>query len=420
MSSLLNEKEIISLAECPNTKLQYIFQQRENGNEVVFWLRIKQESLSNWRREKLSGSLPPGVLYIDLVNLSIPGDAFRLSRKSKRLETQLSNSCIAVDAKRRQINKKGSPKQRQEFLDSHKKLAILRNDIITVEEWKADISNLEHKLNIAEAEINLWKQKYLDIEKEKEDLLQEMLQEKEHFNSCKQENEVIKKYIRQLENDQFSKVRGTAIPKLKTSQAQNKKLKELKTRAQKALYFSKLFGLELDCLRLKDPDTSKTYTVDFNTAKTAASKNVSQDDHSPDTSPVDPFPDTPPPSSTDTLLTPSPEEQSHPSNQTSCQSDTQYAKLSDDDKARVESILYLIDKFGVGDEFIHELSMIVDGMPKSYLFKQCRKELNKGCFIKSTPGKAPGAQYSFKELLVERIKHMVCTCIVLSVIFYCK
>jgi len=85
----------------PNTKLQYIFQQRENGNEVVFWLRIKQEAFSNWRREKLSGSLPPGVLYIDLVNLSIPGDAFRLSRKSKRLETQLSNSCIAVDAKRR-------------------------------------------------------------------------------------------------------------------------------------------------------------------------------------------------------------------------------------------------------------------------------------------------------------------------------
>jgi len=93
-----------------------------------------------------------------------------------------------------------------------------------------------------------------------------MLQEKEHFNSCKQESEVMKKYIRELENDQFSKVRGTAIPKLKTSQAQNKKMKELKTRVQEGLYFSKLFGLELDCLRLKDPDTSKTHTVDFNAA----------------------------------------------------------------------------------------------------------------------------------------------------------
>lgn len=68
----------------------------------------------------------------------------------------------------------------------------------------------------------------------------------------------------------------------------------------------------------------------------------------------------------------------------------------------VENILYLIDKFGVGDEFIHELSMVVDGMPKSYLIKQCRMDLNSGCIIKSTPGKAPGTQYSFKELLIHK------------------
>ena len=410
MSSLSSKKEIISLSECPNTSLKYVFQQRENGNEVVFWLKINQEALSNWRRENVSGTLQAGILYIDLVNLSIPGNAFRLNRKSERLETVLSNSCIVADAKRRQINKKGSPRQRQEFLDSYKKVAILRDDITSVEEWELNINSLEHKVDIAEAEIKLWKQKYHDIEKEKQDLLQERLQEKELVNSCKQENELMKKYIRQLEKDQFSKVRGTAIPKLKTAQAQNKKLKELKTRAQKALYFSKLFGLELDCLRLKDPDSSKTYTVDFNIANSAClPNNVSQDGNSP----VDPLPNLPsvdpsPPFSTDSLLTPPPEEQSHPSNQTSCQSRPQYAKLSEDDKAKVESILYLIDKFGVGDEFIHELSMTVDGMPKSYLIKQCRKDLNGGCFIKSTPGKAPGAQYSFKELLVEQIKHMVC------------
>jgi len=122
-------------------------------------------------------------------------------------------------------------------------------------------------VNIIETEISLWKQKYRDIEKEKQDLLQERLQEKELFNTCNQENEDMKKYIRQLEKDQFSKVRGTAIPNLQTAQAKNKKLKELKTGAQKALYFSELFGLQLACLRLKEPDTSKTYTVEVNTTK---------------------------------------------------------------------------------------------------------------------------------------------------------
>jgi len=144
---------------------------------------------------------------------------------------------------------------------------------------------------------------------------------------------------------------------------------------------------------------------------------ISQDGNPPETQPVDPLPDTPsvdptPPLLTDNLSTPLPEKRSN-CVQDSCQSETQYAKLSEDDKAKVENILYLIDKFGVGDEFIHEMSMVVDGMPKSYLIKQCRKDLNSGCIIKSTPGKAPGAQYSFKELLIQQIKHMVCTGIIL-------
>ena len=115
-----SEKEIIVLADCPNTHLQYVVQQREQGNEVVFWLKIKQEVLARWRKEKSSNKFAAGVLYIDLVNLIIPGNAFYLNRNSERLETQLSNSCIVADATRQKINKKGSAKQRKEFLDSYK------------------------------------------------------------------------------------------------------------------------------------------------------------------------------------------------------------------------------------------------------------------------------------------------------------
>lgn len=53
--------------------------------------------------------------------------------------------------------------------------------------------------------------------------------------------------------------------------------------------------------------------------------------------------------------------------------------------------------------------MVVDGMSKSYLIKQCRMDLNSVCIIRSTSGKAPGAPYLFKELLIQQIKHMVCT-----------
>lgn len=66
---------------------------------------------------------------------------------------------------------------------------------------------------------------------------------------------------------------------------------------------------------------------------------------------------------------------------------------------------------------MHELSMVVDGLPKSYLFKQCQTDLNMGCIITSTPGRDPGAQYSFKQLLADRVKHMVSTSSTEQVIF---
>ena len=61
----------------------------------------------------------------------------------------------------------------------------------------------------------------------------------------------------------------------------------------------------------------------------------------------------------------------------------------------------------VVDEFIHELSMIVDRMPRSYLIKQCRNKLNSICAVKPTPGPEPGAQLSFKDSLVNKLQLMV-------------
>ena len=67
-----------------------------------------------------------------------------------------------------------------------------------------------------------------------------------------------------------------------------------------------------------------------------------------------------------------------------------------------------MDKFGVSDEFVHELSMVIEDFPiKSYRNKQCRSNLNKQVKITTTPSLAPGAQDSFKLLLAEKVKDMV-------------
>ncbi|CAB4040368.1 Hypothetical predicted protein, partial [Paramuricea clavata] len=81
--------------------------------------------------------------------------------------------------------------------------------------------------------------------------------------------------------------------------------------------------------------------------------------------------------------------------------------LSVDDKSKVEKVLFLLDRFCVGDHFYHELSMVINGLPKSYLVKQRRDQLNKMCHINALPGDQEGAQVSFKELLKERVQNYI-------------
>ena len=48
----------------------------------------------------------------------------------------------------------------------------------------------------------------------------------------------------------------------------------------------------------------------------------------------------------------------------------------------------------MGDAFHHELSMITDGLPRPYLVKQCRDQLNKLCHIDPLNGNFEGAKVS--------------------------
>jgi hypothetical protein len=96
-----------------------------------------------------------------------------------------------------------------------------------------------------------------------------------------------------------------------------------------------------------------------------------------------------------------------PNKTTDQASDKGFDALSDDDKSKVEKVLFLLDRFCVGDYFYHQLSMVINGLPKSYLVKQRRDQLNKMCHINALPGDKEGAQVSFKELLKERVQNYI-------------
>lgn len=90
-----------------------------------------------------------------------------------------------------------------------------------------------------------------------------------------------------------------------------------------------------------------------------------------------------------------------------------HANLDEEEKNKVEQVLLLLDKFCVGDEAYHELSMITEGLPKSYLVKQSRTAINNLYHIERTPRKHSRSCLNFtstlKDHVIRRQKHHHCT-----------
>ena len=76
------------------------------------------------------------------------------------------------------------------------------------------------------------------------------------------------------------------------------------------------------------------------------------------------------------------------------------------DEETIEQVLFLLDKFCASDELYHEFTLAYDDLPRSYLIKQKRSELNKLCHIEKVPGQFPGAQISFSETRKDHIREL--------------
>ena len=223
------------------------------------------------------------------------------------------------------------------------------------------LSGLKQKNELINEELEKWKQTCVNLNEDVEKLYHEMeiaMKEKDqeivYLQSKKEE---LLQYIDLLEKSQHLQYKGKDISEVKNKY---RTLTTFLSRAKTALWFSKSFGLELESIIVKENKTGIVHNLDADTTDPTLGSNG-------------------------------------------------FNALSESDKEKVEKVLFLLDKFCVGDVFYHEMTMLVDDLPRSYLVKQRRDQLNKICHISSTPGDAEGAQVSFKELLKERIQDYVKT-----------
>ena len=185
----------------------------------------------------------------------------------------------------------------------------------------------------------------------------------EVISQLQKRNSELENYVSNLEKLNGVQAEYKGKP-LSESQNKTRTIKQFLTRAEIAPWFSKSFALNIKRILVSENDTSLKHTLDMRSKL--------------------------------------------PSHSTEPQHEGQNSKYhsrSEEDKKQIEEILYLLDKFCVGDAFYHELSMVTKGLPKSYLIQQCRAELNKVCHVDCLPGRQHGAKvHSVKDLIKDYVE----------------
>lgn len=137
---------------------------------------------------------------------------------------------------------------------------------------------------------------------------------------------------------------------------QERKLQTLATRIEQALWFIESFGLHLNNVKLVD-NSGKDHCLSIGLEKETKSFN----------------------------------------------------ELPNQEQQEIQQVLYVMDKFCIGEAAYHKLTCCPGGeeLPRSYLIKQCKENLNKLSSIERTPGEANGAAFDFQDELCTVIEKMV-------------
>ena len=175
------------------------------------------------------------------------------------------------------------------------------------------------------------------------------------IDKLKTENEKLYNVIVKISPERRFEDKGKTFLEVGKRQ-QECKLQALATRFEQALWFSESFGLRLDSVKLVD-DSGKNHFLSIGSEKGLKS----------------------------------------------------YKELPDEDQQDIQQVLFVMDKFCIGVAAYHELTCCPGGeeLPRSYLVKHCKDNLNKFSSIERMPGEANGAAFNFHDELSAVIEKMV-------------
>ena len=355
MSDNLSRREHVNVLQlsCNSSPLQYLFEQRVAS--PCLQVKLPNKVLLKWRKLKKT---IVNISYLELFHLSSANLPFQIKPGTERIEENIRTLASKVYAQGRGL----SGLTRINFLKKERVLNVHQQELL-------DVSSLKAGLERCQEENKQRKMQVQELDNRCEELFQELLEEQCRVKELEdlsektlEENKQLEEYLDFLEDVMVctncsEKLKNTSRPINQVGECQTRrKIKEVKTRAEKALWFLESFGLTLHSIKVKD-NAGNLSDLSFHSADGG--------------------------------------------------SKTSFHNLPEEDKDTVRALLYIMDKCCVGDVAYHELSMQLNDVPRSYLIKQCRTDLNKIFHIARTPGKYPGAQMSFKQELHAQIEKKV-------------
>lgn len=338
-----------------NHSLQYLRKQTVNADEIVFTLHITNKALKSWYdiRETLSCS------FVEILNCFLAENyAILIKKDNKRIDDHLRR--LASYAKSNSKGKSGSASVN--FDRASKRIAIRHGELQTAYEIECELSRLKFDKQVLEEEqkvlherCNELYENLVQAEKLRTACEEKLTEAYADIEKLRRENASLWVYFDKISEQEGYKNTGKNIAEVKERQ-QRRKIRELKTYVDKALWFASTFGLQLSSVEFND-DTGKTHTIEYQVEEGKKS----------------------------------------------------YNELSDKEKEKVQQVLYITDRFCISEAAYHELTMTVNGedLPRSYLVKQCKTDLNRLCHISRTPGEYDGAQLDFESELENTIKKQV-------------
>ena len=299
---------------------------------------------------------------------SILNDQIRILTlvETERLETRLRGMVKSVHNEKRDLNKKGSKKKREELLTKLKKVSIFGNECLDANDlvlsnlhFKQENANLKAKYNSVLESLHEAKHSVDDLEFQLGECETELTR-------LKAKNASLAKYMEKVtgsqEPDNTGKVynpEDTGKPYDKCQRTQkNRKLEKLRQNANAALWFAESYQLVPKSVVLESANTGAKVTLDLDENDRPCKYNKK------------------------------------PS----------FEELPEDDQEKIKKLTLILDQFGVSDATYHELHCITDDLPTSSLIVQCRHDIEKLYEIKRLPGGKPGAYVSFHSELSRHIK----------------